>query len=106
MSIVGTYPAERKPAGVRQLVVSSDIVSLADATGGIPDFANRAVVVIEDDDIRWTDDGQDPTSTFGILYGPTASLSRFELVSREQIEAFQAIRVTTDAELNISYYKA
>ena len=104
MSTVGTYPAEKKPAGYRQLTVSSTAVGLADATGGIPAFATRAVITVEADAIRWRDDGVDPTSTVGM---PAAKDSSFELPSAESIADFKAIRVnTTDVKLNIVYYQS
>lgn len=104
MSIVGTYPAERKPVGYRQLAVSSTAVDLADATGGIPKFAGRAVITVETDTVRWTDDGvTTPTATVGM---PAAKDTTFELPSAEAIANFKAIRVTTDAKINIAYYKS
>lgn len=105
-NIVGTYNAVGRPAGVRQLTVGNSVVGLDDASGGIPNGATRAIVYIADDDIRWTDDGVDPSSTFGLIFGPNSTFSVFELNSAQQIQAFKAIRVTTDAELNIAYYKA
>lgn len=100
-NIVATYPAENKPLGYRQLEVSTTVVDLADATGGIPKFATRAHIWVETDAIRWRDDGEDPTSAVGMLVDDTQS---FDLVSAESIAAFKAIRVTTDAIINISYY--
>lgn len=101
--ITGTYPAERKPKGFRTLDVSSTAVDLADATGGIPSSATRAIISVATDAIRWRDDGSDPTASVGIYVAANASL---EIPSRESILAFKAIRVTTDAVLNIAYYGA
>lgn len=103
MSIVETFPAERKPAGYRQLAVSNTAVGLASATGGIPTYATRAVITVETDAIRWRDDGTDPSATVGM---PVAANASFELSSAESIAAFKTIRVTTDAKINITYYKS
>jgi len=104
MNIIGTYPAEKKPAGYRQLTVSITVVDLADATGGIPLKATRAIISVESYGVRTTDDGTDPTTTVGMPYAANATI---ELISREQIDAFKAIRSeASDAVLNISYYKS
>lgn len=99
--IVGTYTLERKPKGFRTLTAGSTAVELSDSTGGIPKGATRAIISVADDAIRWRDDGTAPTATVGIYVAANASI---ELPSKEAIEAFQAIRVSTDAELNIAYY--
>lgn len=99
--IVGTYIAEKKPKGFRTLTVSSSVVDLADASGGIPKGATRAVVSVSVDAIRWEDDAGTPTNLLGI-YGAVNGL--IELPSLESIVGFRAIRVTTDATLSINYY--
>lgn len=106
MSIVGTYPAERKPVGYRQLEVGEEAVELADATGGIPNSATRAVIWVETDSIRWRDDGEDPTSSVGMYVDKNLS---FELHSAESIANFKAIKAGTgdsNAKINIAYYKS
>jgi len=100
----GTYPADRKPMGYRQLTVSDSAIGLSSATGGIPQGATSAVVVVESQPIRARDDGAAPTSSAGM---PFAATSRIELASNAQIDQFKAIRSgDTDAVLNISYYAA
>jgi hypothetical protein len=105
-NIVGTYPAERKPIGYRQLEVGSTAVDLDDATGGIPAGATRAVIWVEVDSIRWRDDGEDPTSSVGMFIDKNLY---FELHSAESIANFKAIKAgneESNAKINIAYYRS
>ena len=102
--MTGVFTLERKPLGYRQLTVGATVVDLADATGGIPAGAKRAVCVVDADDIRWRDDAVAPTSSVGMLAADGAASDTFELPSLESINGFRAIRVSTDATLNILYY--
>src|SRR5690554_5135931 len=104
--LAAAFRAERKPEGYRQLAVSSSVVDLADATGGIPQGATFALITVDDDEVRWRDDGGDPTSSVGMNADPSDDTRFIVLPSSEAIRNFKAIRVTTDAELNISYYSA
>ena len=99
--ITETIIAGRKPKGFRTLAISSTAKLLSEATGGIPSNAIRAIISVATDAIRWRDDGAAPTASVGIYVAANASI---ELPSRQAILAFQAIRVTTDATLNIAYY--
>lgn len=99
--ITETIIAARKPKGFRTLAISSTAKALSEATGGVPSNATRAIISVATDAIRWRDDGTAPTDAVGIH---VAALAQIELPSRESILAFKAIRVTTDAVLNISYY--
>ncbi len=95
--IAGIYTLERKPKGFRTLAVSTTAVALPT----IPSNATRAIINVATDAIRWRDDGTAPTASVGM---PVAANASIELLSRESILAFKAIRVTTDASLNIAYY--
>lgn len=99
--ITATYPAERKPKGFFTLNISNSAKALSEATGGIPKGATRAIISVMTDAIRWRDDAGTPTASVGIL---GAANGLIELPSLESINGFRAIRVTTDATLNISYY--
>jgi hypothetical protein len=92
-----TILSARKPKGYSQLAVSSTAVGLS----AIPSDAIRAIISVATDAIRYRDDGTNPTASVGM---PVAANATIELPSRESIVAFKAIRVTTDAVLNISYY--
>ena len=95
------FSSERQPVGYRQLAVSTASIALGSATGGIPAGAQRAVINVEANDIRWRDDGVAPTSSVGML---AKSTTMFELPSLASITAFHAIRASADAVLNITYY--
>lgn len=99
----GTYTLENKPLGYRQLSVSTSVVDLADATGGVPAGATRAVINVAGNDIRWRDDEGTPSSTVGVLQKADTFI---ELPSIQSIHGFRAIRASADAVLNIVYYGA
>lgn len=98
-----TFSLTTKPLGYRQIAVSTSAVALASATGGIPKGAQRAVIDVEANDIRWRDDGTAPTASVGML---AKANTIFELPSVTSINAFQAIRASADGVLNITYYGA
>jgi hypothetical protein len=60
----------------------------------------RAIITIETDDIRFRTDGTAPTSSEGHKARPDDIIV---LDSRTDIEKFQAIRVTSDATIKVSY---
>lgn len=93
----------RLPLGYRQLTVSTTVVDLIDATGGIPAGAQRAFVQVEAQSVRWRDDEGTPSSSVGVL---SAATDTFELPSKQSINGFRAIRASSDAKLNILYYGA
>jgi hypothetical protein len=97
----GTYTLESKPLGYRQLSVSTDVVDLSDATGGIPAGATRALVNVAANDVRWRDDEGTPSATVGILQKADTFIN---LPSLQSINGFRAIRASADAVLNIAYY--
>lgn len=90
--------AFRKPAGYQKVTVSNTAVSLT-----VPKGANRAVMVVEAQPLRYRDDGTDPDATTGML---CVAATRFDVESREALLAFKAIRSGgTDSVLSVSYYK-
>jgi len=97
MSIVGTYPYDTKPNGYQQLAVSSTAVALT-----VPAGTTRAVCKVATNAIRYRDDGVNPTATVGY---PVAANGELELHGTEQLSAFKAIRQSSDATLDILYYK-
>jgi len=102
-TIVPGRPARPKeysdnPVGYEQKTVSSSAVGFA----SIPPDANKAIVVVEDANIRWREDGTNPTSSVGTksFVGTTIILE-----GRDRISAFRAIRLSsTDAKLSANYY--
>lgn len=63
-------------------------------------IAEFAVVSVETDSIRYRTDGSDPTGSVGhlLMAGDVLFLS-----SADDVRKFKAIRVTTDATLQVSY---
>lgn len=85
--------------GYGQLTGLSSVKSLADVTGGIPVGSQSALIQAETEDIRWRDDGTNPTSSVGMLLAAgDAVLYDFPLSSIKFIE------VTASAKLNITFY--
>jgi len=95
--VVSMRPLVEVPAGYEQLTVSSTAIPFA----SIPDKAGKVVISVEDDSIRYRDDGTDPTTTVGMVAYPGTVII---LNSKQAITKFKAIRITTDAELNCLYY--
>jgi len=87
-----------KPCGYQQLTVADTAVGLT-----VPPGASRAVLTVQDQPLRWRDDGTVPTASVGM---PVVAAVTFELNSKASLNAFRAIRSTgSSAVLNISYYK-
>lgn len=94
--------AFRKPftggLGYEQITVADTAIGLTVPTG-----AQRAVLIVEAQPLRYRDDGEDPTTSAGM---PVAAAVRFEIESRESLLAFKAIRSTgSSSTLNVTYYK-
>lgn len=76
------------------------IVSLSSATALTPPAgANAALIHAEGADVRWRDDGTNPTASVGMLLPAGA-----ELDFDGSLSGFWAIEVSAGARLNISYY--
>jgi hypothetical protein len=85
-----------KPLGYEQ------ITSPAAATGlTVPSGARVAVMDCETQNCRWRDDGVDPTTAAGILMLTTDP----PLIYDGNLSAVKIIQVTTNAKVNVSYYK-
>lgn len=78
------------------------ISSVASATGlgTIPNGARIALIQAEGADVRWRDDGTNPTSAVGMLLEDGQTL-----VYNSNLAAIKFIDVTTGAKLNVSFYK-
>lgn len=96
-NVSATHPAGIKPLGYQQITVSTTAVALT-----VPANAVRAVLVVEDQPLRWRDDGTDPTASAGFLVKADVV---FELHGTLSLNAFKAIRDdSSDAVLSVSYY--
>lgn len=76
------------------------ITSVSSAVGlTVPAGATRALIVAEGANVRWRDDGTNPTSSVGML------LLASNLLSYDgDLNRIKFIEVTSSAKLNISYY--
>lgn len=86
------------------LTVSNSAVSLADASPPLPQRCRRALITIEDDQIRWRVDGTAPSSSEGHLMDSGDDLDFTWGNMRLLLTAIQFIRVTADAKLKITYF--
>lgn len=87
-----------------EISVSSTAIGFTAATA-FPDGrkgADMAVVTIEDDAIRYRDDGLAPTATVG---HPAAVNTSLTVCGAASLKRFLAIRQTTDADINVTYYR-
>jgi hypothetical protein len=96
-----------KPYATEQLAVSSSPVSLTAAlvnnSANYPDFrASGAMINVITDAIYYTLDGSTPSSTNGINL---AAGGYVELHGYQKVKNFKAIRVTSDATINVQYFK-
>jgi hypothetical protein len=83
------------PLGYRQITELSAAVGISN----IPAGTQMALITAEGQNIRWRDDGTDPTDTVGMLLTTGQTLSY-----NGPIEKFKAIEVTDGASLNVSLY--
>lgn len=102
--ITGTYDIKNKPAGYEQITVSDSVVSLDP-----PADATKAILGVENESLRYRDDGEDPTSSEGFLLKTQGNnrAPHITLQSKESLDNFKAIREgSSDSTLNVLYYKA
>lgn len=95
MAPTGYY--QRSPRGYQQLTVSSTAVSLTIPAGKRVTFA---LVRCSTANVRYRDDGTDPTATVGepLLAGEVLEYDA-------NVAAVKFIRQSADATLDISYYE-
>lgn len=76
------------------------ITSLSSATAlTVPAGSTSATIVAETQDVRWRDDGVNPTATVGMLL-PKGT----QLQYSGNLAALKFIETTASAALNVSYY--
>ena len=66
-----------------------------------PTDSRIALLQAEDQDIRWRDNGQAPTSSVGMILGSGLDI----IYVGNNLAAIQFIETTASAKLNVSYYK-
>lgn len=79
-----------------------NVADLSSAVGLTPPAqASFAVINPEAQDVRWRDDGEDPTISVGMLLKADS-----EFTYQGDLSAIRFIEVTSGASLNVSYYSA
>lgn len=77
------------------------ITSLATAVGlTVPANASRALIGAETKDVRFRDDGTDPTTSVGMVLATGASM----LVEGAILRQLKFIEVAASAKLNVTFY--
>lgn len=74
--------------------------SAATGLANIPAKSQFAVIQCESKDVRWRDDGTDPTTTVGMVLTAGSTL-----IYTANFSNIKFIEVASGAKLNISYYK-
>lgn len=91
------------PLGYAQVTDLSAVVGLPPVgnPAAIPDGPNVvAVLVAETQDVRWRDDGTDPTATVGMLLKAGT-----EFVYTGTLSKIKLLQAAATAKLNVSYYR-
>lgn len=89
-------PFGSAPKGFEQL---ADLSAAAALTP--PDGAAFALLNAEGENVRWRDDGEDPTATVGMLI-----VAGVDVTYQGNLANIRFIEVTAGATLNVSYYAA
>ena len=93
---VSIYDGTYTPLGYQQITGLSSVQTLT-----VPAGATHALIRVEDQAVRWRDDGTDPTASIGM---PLAADD--ERLYSGDLSAMGFIEETASAKLNVSYYKA
>lgn len=84
------------PNGYQQVASLSSAAGLTPVAGSV-----FAIIQAESQQVRWRDDGTNPTTTVGMVLNPGENL-----LYNGNLGAIKFIEVTASAKLNVSYYKA
>lgn len=77
------------------------INSLSAATGlTVPATATYAIIQCETQNVRWRDDGTDPTASVGMMLNVNPDV----LIYDGNLRGIKFIEVAASAKLNVSYY--
>lgn len=85
-----------EPAGYTQITSVSSAVSL----GTIPDGTKLTLIQAESQNVRWRDDGTNPTTTVGMLLQAGQTL-----VYNGNPARVRVIETTASASVNVSFYR-
>jgi hypothetical protein len=92
---VAQVPGNLVPAGYQQLTSLSSASGLNLATN-----AYRALIQAQDQNVRWRDDGTDPSATVGMVLAAGETM-----FYTGDLSAIKFIEVATSAIINVSYYR-
>lgn len=98
-NVKGIEPLDKEEVTVGNVAVGFNTAIVQQSAGN----AAVVVVTVEDDEIRYWVDGSTPTTSSGHL-APAATA--FTICGLNSIKNFLAIRVTTDAEIKASFFRA
>lgn len=88
-------PANLNPKGYQQITSLSSAAALT-----VPVGAEVAYLQAETQNVRWRDDGTNPTGSVGIILYDGAAPTPYT----GDLTALKFIEVTSSAKLNVSYY--
>ena len=94
----GVYESKLTPLGYEQLETAD--IATANSLQSIPNGAQFALIQCDEEDVRWRDDGTNPTATVGIVL-PATKIIWYT----GDLTKIKFIRTAANAALNISYYK-
>lgn len=89
--------AYRAPIGYEQLTGLSSAKGLTPATY---EGASYAIIQAEDQNVRWRDDGTNPTTSIGMMLTAEQQIAYFG-----DLSAIKFLEETASAKLNVSYYR-
>lgn len=92
-----------KPVGYSQYNDLTAVRRLSDTPShgnAMPSSVIRALIQAEGADVRWTDDGTDPTATLGMIIKDGVVLEY-----EGNLETIRFFQSAAGAKLNVSYYK-
>ena len=91
-----TTPIHAINGSFQQITVSNSAVGLT-----VPKEARMAAITVENQPLRYRDDGTDPTASVGVLLKADASMSVFS----HSLGTIKFIRQGgSDSKINVSYY--
>lgn len=92
---VSTILGHREPLGYFQITSVAAAIGFPD----IPEESSLAMIQPESQDIRWRDDGVDPTASVGMII-PAKDI----LFYTGKFDAIKFIEVTAGAKVNVTFY--
>jgi hypothetical protein len=94
MPNVNVLAGKYSPLGYEQ------VTSLSSAAGlTVPEGARMCIIQAEDQNVRWRDDGTNPTTTVGIVLAPEVNFTY-----SGNLGTIKFIEETATAKLNVAYY--